>query len=77
MQKLYMKARRAAFIGNPWWVTWKIDHVAAAEDYGGDSSAVQEQLRDVQCIQACDLAFAAVLADGSIVTWGLAPLGAR
>ena len=37
---------------------------------GGDSSAVQEQLRDVQQIQACVFAFAAILGDGSVVTWG-------
>ena len=37
---------------------------------GGDSSAVQEQLRDVQQIQASHQAFAAILADGSVVTWG-------
>ena len=38
--------------------------------YGGDSSAVQHQLRGVQQIQANDRAFAAILADGSVVTWG-------
>ena len=31
---------------------------------------MQEQLRDVQAIQASDEAFAAVLADGGVVTWG-------
>ena len=35
-----------------------------------DSSAVQEQLRDVQQIQASYHAFAAILRDGSVVTWG-------
>ena len=37
---------------------------------GGDSSAIQNQLRDVQQIQASDHAFAAILGDGSVVTWG-------
>ena len=37
---------------------------------GGDSSAVQDQLRGVQQIQAAFCAFAAILADGSVVTWG-------
>ena len=39
-------------------------------DYGGDSSEVQDQLKGVQQIQATDYAFAAILADGSVVTWG-------
>ena len=39
---------------------------------GGDSHAVQEQLRGVQQIQASAKAFfAAILSDGSFVTWGL------
>ena len=37
---------------------------------GGDSSAVQDQLRSVEQIQATRFAFAAILADGSVVTWG-------
>jgi hypothetical protein len=37
---------------------------------GGDSSAVQDQLRNVKQVQAADRAFAAILADGSVVTWG-------
>ena len=37
---------------------------------GGDSSKVQEQLKNVQHIQAAGGAFAAVLDDGSVVTWG-------
>lgn len=37
---------------------------------GGDSSSVQQQLRDVRAICATSAAFAAVLADGSVVTWG-------
>ena len=37
---------------------------------GGDSSEVQDQLHDVQQIQATSKAFAAIRADGSVVTWG-------
>ena len=39
-------------------------------DLGGDSSAVQDRLKNVQQIQATESSFAAMLADGSIVTWG-------
>ena len=39
-------------------------------DFGGDSSAVQHQLRSVQQVQATDRAFAAIREDGSVVTWG-------
>ena len=40
--------------------------------YGGDSSAVQEELRmkGVQHIEASKHAFAALLSDGSVVAWG-------
>eukprot|EP00439_Symbiodinium_sp_Y106_P023672 s736_g2.t3 len=38
--------------------------------FGGDCSAVQEQLQHVQSIQAALGAFAALRADGSVVTWG-------
>ena len=37
---------------------------------GGDSSAVQEQLKNVQQIQASLGAFAAILVDGSVVILG-------
>ena len=37
---------------------------------GGDISAVQDQLKNMQQIQASDHAFAAILGDGSVVTWG-------
>ena len=52
---------------------WKMDPslpgVHAAR--GGDSSAVQDQLKGVQQIQASGFgAFAAILEDGSAVTWG-------
>ena len=39
-------------------------------DLGGDSSAVQDQLRNVQQVQGTSGAFAAILADGSVVAWG-------
>ena len=39
-------------------------------DRDGDSSAVQDQLKNVQQIQATFWAFAAILADGSVVAWG-------
>ena len=37
---------------------------------GGDSSAVQHRLYDVQQIAASDLAFAALRGDGVVVSWG-------
>ena len=37
---------------------------------GGDSTAVQGQLNNVQQISATSAAFAAILADGSVLTWG-------
>ena len=39
-------------------------------DRGGDSSAVQDQLKNAQQIQATGWAFAAIFADGSVVAWG-------
>ena len=42
---------------------------------GGDSSAVQDQLRSARQIQATLGAFAAILEDGSLVAWGLAGCG--
>ena len=44
-------------------------------DFGGDSSAVRDQLKNVQQIQATPFAFAAILADGSVLTWGDAASG--
>ena len=41
--------------------------------YGGDSSSVRKQLKNVQQIRACGGSyggFAAILGDGSVVTWG-------
>ena len=40
------------------------------EDCGANSSAIQHQLRSVQQIRATSFAFAAILADWSVVTWG-------
>ncbi|OLQ14631.1 E3 ubiquitin-protein ligase HERC2 [Symbiodinium microadriaticum] len=42
---------------------------------GGDSRAVQGQLKNVQQVQASSRSFAAILADGSVVTWGDAAHG--
>ena len=44
-------------------------------NYGGHSSQVQEQLRNVQHIQATLGAFAAILESGAVVTWGRAVCG--
>ena len=55
----------AALRGDGSVVTWGHLH------YGGDSSAVQEQLQGVKQIQAASCSFAAIKADGSIVSWGL------
>ena len=38
--------------------------------WGGDSCAVQDRLKNVKKIQATKQAFAAILEDGSVVTWG-------
>ena len=80
--------RQAKFVPNPeafalWCfggdgiVTW------GNPTLGGDSSAVQQQLKSVQQVQGTHSAmealgvsgaFAAILADGSLVTWGSEPL---
>eukprot|EP00434_Breviolum_minutum_P038912 symbB.v1.2.034528.t1/scaffold4473.1/size39787/1 len=44
-------------------------------DFGGNSSAVQHQLKGVQHIQASFRAFAAILKNGSVITWGSADCG--
>ena len=46
-----------------------------AGNFGGESSAVREQLCDVEQIQATKAAFAAIRKDGSVVTWGDGRLG--
>ena len=38
--------------------------------YGANSSAVRDQLTDVQTVYGTNAAFAAVKADGLVVTWG-------
>ena len=55
---------------------WKMDPSLPGvhAGYGGDSSAVRDQLKGVQQIQATSEAFAAILEDGSVVTWGHARL---
>ena len=50
-----LRRQSSGYLGNP--------------DHGGDCS-VEDQLRNVQQIQATDYAFAAILADGSMVAWG-------
>ena len=55
----------AALIGDGSVVTW------GDPDRGGDSSHVQEKLRNMCHIQATEFAFAAVLDNGSVVTWGV------
>ena len=54
--------RFAAIFGDGSVVTW------GDSDCGGDSSAVQDQLKNVQQVQASNFAFAAILSDGSVVT---------
>ena len=54
----------AAILADGSVVTW------GKPNYGGDSSRVQNQLRNVQQISATDSAFAAILAGGSVVTRG-------
>ena len=59
----------SAILGDGSVMTWGL------ADYGGDSSAVQCQLKDVRQIQATYRAFAAILGTGSVVTWGDARFG--
>ena len=59
----------AALLGDGSVVTW------GKAGAGGDNSAVQDQLRDVQRIQASSWAFAAILGDGSVITWGRSDYG--
>ena len=59
----------AAILGCGTVVTW------GYTAFGGDSSAVQDQLKNVQQIQATYGACAALLGDGSVVTWGDAFFG--
>ena len=52
--------------------SWQMDLslLGAIQIDGGDSSAVQDQLGNVQQVHATSCAFAAILADGSVLTWG-------
>ena len=59
----------AALKGDGSVVTW------GDPDYGGDSTRVLEQLKNVQHIQATCNAFAAVLGNGSVVAWGRPTFG--
>ena len=68
-----LAATRSAFAlwchGDRTIVTW------GSALFGGDSSAVRDQLKGVQQIHASYGAFAAILEDGSVVTWGPAVFG--
>ena len=61
----------AALLGNGRVVTW------GDAGWGGDSSAVQGELKDqvVEQIYSTDAAFAALLGNGRVVTWGDARCG--
>ena len=59
----------AAILGDGSVVTW------GSAGKGGNSSAVQDQLKNVTQIQASRRAFAAILGDNSVVTWGDAGYG--
>ena len=59
----------AAILSDGSVVTW------GSVGHGGDSTAVQDQLKNVKQIQASDYAYAAILGDGSVVTWGDADCG--
>ena len=67
-QQPKIAANRSAFalycVGGHRIITW------GQPDKGGDSSRVQDQLRNVQQICGSGRAFAAILADRSVVTWG-------
>ena len=49
---------------------WQVNPLLGDAHSGCDSSAVRDQLKGVQQIHATDAAFAAILEDGSVVTWG-------
>ena len=59
----------AAILGDGSVVTW--GNAAS----GGDRSSVQDQLKNVQQIQASGYAVAAIVGDASVVTWGSAGEG--
>ena len=67
IKNVQVQATRSAFSaihGDGSIVTW------GDAGAGGDSTAVQDQLKNVQQVQASHCAFAAILGDGSVVTWG-------
>ena len=70
VQQANIKATQGAFAvwccGANRIVTWGL------AGFGGDSASVRHRLKNVQQLQATDSAFAALLADGSVVTWGRA-----
>jgi len=53
----------AAILADGSVITW------GSKAFGGGSSAVRDQLKGVQHIQATVSAFAAILADGHVVLW--------
>ena len=64
----------SAILGDGSVVAWG----AEPDDFypsGADSTAVQDQLKNVQQIQISDRAFAAILDNGAVVTWGAATNG--
>ena len=68
-----LAATRSAFAlwcrGDSAIVTW------GDASFGGDSSAVRDQLRGVHQIQPTGGAFAAILEDGSVISWGHSDFG--
>ena len=61
---LQMETSSAAILADGLVVTWGEQRI------GGDSSRVQDQLKNVEHIQATSKAFAAILQDGSVTAWG-------
>ena len=62
--------RRGCILGDGSVATW------GAADRGGDSSSVEDNLKNVQQIQAFRMgAVDAILGDGSVVTWDIADRG--
>ena len=54
----------AAILADGLVVTWREQRI------GGDSSRVQDQLKNGEHIRATSKAFAAILQDGSVIAWG-------
>ena len=63
LHKIYATIGAMAAIGEGHIKTWGMD------PYGGDCS-VKDQLKDIQEVHAGSVAFAAILADKRVVTWG-------